>query len=98
MIVPLITLSDIQRAELEDACKHHPKPYLREKCAAVLKVAQGASCRDVAASGLLLRHAPDSVSDWIAAYTRHGLDGLLVQKGRGRKPAFSPSVSRCAAG
>jgi hypothetical protein len=38
------------------------------------------------------RHAPDTLSDWIAAYRYKGLAGLLVHPGRGRKPAFSPSL------
>src|SRR5262249_25779442 len=88
----LIQLSQAQRQELEQARKHHAKAYLREKCAALLKIAAGYSRREVAATGLNNAHAPDTLSDWIAAYQQAGLAGLLVHKGRGRKPAFSPSL------
>jgi transposase len=87
----LITLSDEQRAELEHARKHHVKPYVREKCAAIIKVADGRSCREVAKSGLVNAHALDTITDWIKAYAEHGLEALVVHPGRGRKPAFSPS-------
>jgi transposase len=89
-MTPMISLTVEQRAELEHARKHHSKPYMREKCAAILKVADGQSCKDVAASGLLNTHAPDTISDWLKAYLEHGLQALAVHPGRGRKPAFSP--------
>jgi hypothetical protein len=94
----LVEWSEQQRAQLQSACKHHAKPYVREKCAALLKVAIGRSCQEVARTGLLNRHAPDTLSDWIASYQQEGLDGLLVHKGRGRKPAFSPSRPDTGAG
>lgn len=90
MMTPIISLTDEQRAELENARKHHPKPYMREKCAAILKVADGQSCKEVAASGLVNAHAPDTISDWLKTYLEKGLQALVVHPGRGRKPAFSP--------
>ena len=91
MIVPLVQWSQEQLAQLEQASKHHPKPYVREKCAALLKLGQGRSCREVGQTGLLTRHAGDTLAHWAARYQQEGLEGLLVQTGRGRKPAFSPS-------
>lgn len=69
-----------------------PQPYLRERAAALLKVAAGASASAVARHGLLRRRKPQTVAAWVKRYQAEGLPGLTVRPGRGRKPAFSPSV------
>jgi hypothetical protein len=84
-------LTEQQVQEVEQARDHHPKPYVREAAAAILKVAAGQSARQVALVGLLRRRDPESVSGWIARYQRAGLKGLMVSDGRGRKASFSPS-------
>lgn len=86
-----IKLSDAQTAELKKAVRTHPKPYVRERATGILKVADGNSLRQVAYHQLLTRHAPETVKGWCESYLAGGLDALLVKKGRGRKPAFSPS-------
>lgn len=86
-----LELSSEQHAELEEARKHHPKPYVRERAAAILKVAKGQSMREVALHELLTVHEPETIREWIDRYLAEGLPGLLVKPGRGRKPAFSPS-------
>jgi len=95
MAKPLtITLTAEQRHELERARDHHPKPYVRERASAILKIADGATGRQVALIGLLKERDPDSVYAWLHAYQRSGVAGLTVRAGRGRKPAFSPSARR----
>lgn len=89
-----VTLTDEQRRELEQTRDHHELPYMREKAAAILKIAGGQSGRDVALHGLLQHRRPDTVYEWVHRYQAEGLAGLVVQDGRGRKPAFSPSVPR----
>ena len=87
-----LTLSSIERAELEDLRDHDPRPYIRERCAALLKIADGASPHHVALHGLLKPRDPDSVYGWLERYLAQKLAGLTIRKGRGRKPAFSPYV------
>jgi transposase len=87
-----IVLTEVQRRELERIRDHHERPYVRERAAAILKVAVGHSGRQVALHGLLRVRAEQTVYDWIHRYEAEGTPGLLVQKGRGRKPAFSPSA------
>ena len=58
----VVTLNASQRQELEDARDAHEKSYVRERAAAILKIAEGASGRSVALSGLLKRRKPDSMS------------------------------------
>lgn len=88
-----LVLSAHQIKELEQARDKHPLPYVRERAAALLKIAAGQSGRDVALHGLLKARWPDTVYDWVKRYQAEGLKGLLVRPGRGRKPAFSPSPS-----
>ena len=83
-------LTPRQRRTLVRVRDHHPKPHLREKAAAVLKVAEGWHLRDVAQFGLLRPRSRNSVSAWIARYQARGVAGFKVRAGRGRKPAFSP--------
>jgi hypothetical protein len=87
---PLVLDPD-QRATLTAARDHHPKPYVRERASALLKVASGlAIC--CAAAGSLRPRRPETVGAWVHGYLRRGISALLVAKGRGRKPAFSPDA------
>ena len=85
-----LTLSAEQRAQLEDLRDHDPLPYLRERAAALLKVADGMKAAHVAASGLYRPRKPDTLYRWLSSYQREGLPGLRIKAGRGRKPAFFP--------
>jgi hypothetical protein len=85
-----LELDEVARQTLEAMRDHHPKPYLRERAAALLKIADGATVSWVAKQGLLRPRHRDRVSDWLDRYERHGLGGLYIRPGRGRKPAFPP--------
>lgn len=87
-----LTLTPEHRAELETARAHDRRPYLRERAAALLKVADGWSGRRVARHGLLVARKPDTLYRWLDAYQRGGLNGL-VQRPRGHR-GFSPSAGR----
>jgi len=84
----LVTVAERQAlTELRD---HSPKAYLRERAAALLKVADGMPAARVARTGLLRPRKPDTVYAWIDRFIEAGSAGLQIQAGRGRKPAFSP--------
>jgi transposase len=87
-----LTLSTTQRLELEDMVNTGYKPYLRERAAALLKIADGQPGNYVAAFGLLKKRRKNTVYDWVARYQAEGIQGLVMLEGRGRKPSFSPSV------
>jgi transposase len=91
------SLSAEQQAELTRLRDHHPKPYLRERAAALLKVAAGAPIAHVAAHGLLRPRDEETVSAWIARYRQQGVAGLGVRPGRGRKPASAQNHATPAA-
>ncbi len=86
-----LKLSVEQRAELEQMRDRHPKPYIRERAAALLKIAAGHSGREVALRGLYKARHPDTIYKWVRRYKEEGAKGLYIREGRGRKPAFSPS-------
>lgn len=89
-----LTLSAEQQAALVRLRDHASKPYLRERAAVLVAVAQGASIRQAAQHAGLKPHDADTVCAWVARYRQAGLDGLTIAKGRGRKPASFPRVAR----
>jgi hypothetical protein len=70
------------RGQLERHRDHDPRPQVRERCAAVLKVADGQSAHAVARRGLLKPRKPDTVYWWLDLYEREGLSGL-IRRGHG---------------
>jgi hypothetical protein len=89
-----LELSEAQRRELETVRDHHELPYLRERAAAILKVAEGHSGYQTARNLLNRAHWQDTIYEWVKRYQAAGVEGLKIRSGRGRKPAFSPSVPR----
>lgn len=87
-----LTLTSEQEHELLTLRDRAEKPYLRERAAALLQVAEGETTSQVAEEGLLRPRCRQSVSAWVHRYQAEGLSGLEIRAGRGRKPAFSPSA------
>ena len=87
-----LVLNEAQLKELTHTRAHHSVAHFRVKAAALLKVAQGEAISQVARSGLLKPVDRHTVKDWIVRYLADGLVGWKVQTGRGRKPAFFPSL------
>jgi len=91
MPAPLsVRLSSDQIGELERLRDRDPTPHVREKAAAVLKVAAGQSARAVARAGLLRPRRRETVAARVRRYLAEGAAGRRVRPGRGRTPAFSP--------
>jgi transposase len=84
------TMTDDERIQLEWMRDHHDKPYMRERASAMLQIDSGKSPHYVAKHGLLKQRDPDSVYTWLDRFEEAGIDGLKIEPGRGRKPAFSP--------
>ena len=80
-----LALSASERAALLFHRDHDPKPYVRERCAAVLKVAEGHSPYAVANAGLLRPRDPDTVYAWLDHYQAEGLPGLLAHQHGGNR-------------
>jgi hypothetical protein len=91
MAVPhQLSLALDERAALERLRQTARFPYLRERAAALLKIADGQSAAAVARGGLLRPRQPETVCHWLHRYRAEGIAGLTIRSGRGRKPAFSP--------
>ena len=67
-----LQLSPEQRAELEATRDRDQRPYLREKAAALLKIADGMTPNAVALHGLLRCRDPDTVYGWLDDYELAG--------------------------
>ena len=75
-----LTLQPKQRAELLHHRDHDPRPYVRERTAALLQIADGASPHAVARHGLLRPRDPDSVYSWLDLYQTQGVAGLVAHR------------------
>jgi len=81
-----ITLTDKELKALEKIRDTHPRPYMRERAATILKVAGGMSPRSVARFGLLKERKTDTIYNWLNLWEKYRLSGFIIKKGRGRKP------------
>ncbi|MDP9469912.1 MAG: helix-turn-helix domain-containing protein [Chloroflexota bacterium] len=89
-----LRLTEAERRTLVALRDGGPKAYLRERAAALLKIADGQSAAHVARAGLLRPRQPDTGYRWLHRYQAAGIVGLWDRPGRGRKPAFSPLPPR----
>ena len=67
-----LALTDAQRQDLIQYRDHDPRPYVRERCAALLKIADGRSPHAVARHGRLKPRDPDTVYEWLHVFERFG--------------------------
>jgi Helix-turn-helix domain len=81
MAIPrTIRLKTREHRELEYYRDHDARPYVRERCGALLKVATGQRPHAVARQGLLKPRDPDTLYGWVARYEEEGLAGLLTHQ------------------
>ena len=81
-----LNLTDAQREELIYHRDHDSRPYIRERCAALLKIADGKAAYWVARHGLLKPRKPDTVYGWLNWYESEGLKGIIGnQQGGSRR-------------
>ena len=75
-----LKLSQEEEANLQEQRDHNPRPYVRERCAALLKIARGKSAYWVSQHGLLQKRDPDTVYNWLNIYQTEGLVGLIARQ------------------
>lgn len=83
-----LTLTEAQRHELSRSRDHDPRPFVRERCAALLKLADGLAPHAVARQGLLRPRDPDTVYAWLDRYQAVGLGGLLAHQHGGNRRSW----------
>ncbi len=81
----MLELTHVQRQELLDHRDPDPQPDVRERCAAMVTMADGQTAHAVAHQGLLKRRDSDTVYGWLVHYQRAGLPGLLARQPSGRR-------------
>jgi hypothetical protein len=75
-----LDLSEAEQVTLQEAARHHPHPDVRERCAALLKIADGQTPHWVALHGLYVSRDPDSVYQWLHWYQEYGIAALLSHR------------------
>jgi hypothetical protein len=88
MVWRTITLTEEQRQELLKLRDHDPRPYVRERGAAILKIADGQSPHLVATQGLLKPRDPDTVYAWLDRYEAEGAAGLIAHPQGGSRGRY----------
>jgi hypothetical protein len=83
-----LSLSPADRNCLTDHRDHDRRPDVRERCAAILKVADGRSAHFMAREGLLKPRDPDTIYSWMDRFEEQGVEGLIEcqQGGNHRQP------------
>lgn len=76
----VLRLSEAERQTLEEGARHHPHADARERCAALLKVADGHSPHWIAKQGLLVSRHPDVVYHWVYWYQEEGIAFLTCHR------------------
>jgi len=87
-----LELTEAQRQELLHYRDHDTRPYVRERCAALLKIADGQSPHAVARHGLLKSRDPDTVYSWLDWYERYSLWSVThFQQGGAHRRGLRPN-------
>jgi hypothetical protein len=72
-----LDLTDPQRQEVLFHRDHDPRPYVRERCGALLKIADGQAPHAVARPGLVHPRTPDPGYSWLDWYEQLGLRSVI---------------------
>jgi len=80
-----LELKTKQRQELAEYRDHDARPYMRERCGALLKIAGGQTPHAVARQGLLKLRDPDTLYGWLRIYEEAGVSGLVAHHHGGKR-------------
>lgn len=90
-----LVLKTREQRELEYYRDHDARPYVRERCGALLKIAGGETPHAVAKQGLLQPRDPDTLYGWLQRYEDEGMAGLVFhQHGGERRRSLRGACSR----
>src|SRR5215211_258734 len=80
-----VRLKTREQRELEHDRDPDPRPYVRERCGALLKIAAGVPPHAVARQGLLKPRDPDTLYGWLQIYENEGVAGLVAHQHGGER-------------
>ncbi len=83
-----LSLTEEQRQELLRLRDHDARPYVRERGAALLKIAVGDTAHRVAKRGLLKPRDPDTVYSWLDLYQASCAQGLIAHPQGGSRGRY----------
>jgi len=90
-----LRLKTREQRELEHYRDHDARPYVRERCSALLRIATGETPHAVARHGVLKPRDPDTLYGWLDVYEEEGMVGLLAHRqGGDRRRVLRGSRSR----
>jgi len=75
-----LRLKTREQRELEHYRDHDARPYVRERCSALLQIAAGEAPHAVARQGVLKPRDPDTLYGWLQVYEEEGMAGLLAHQ------------------
>ena len=75
-----LRLKTREQQALEYYRDHDARPYVRERCSALLKVAAGETPHAVARQGVLKPRDPDTLYGWLEVYEDEGMAGLIAHQ------------------
>jgi hypothetical protein len=81
-----LVLKTREQQELEHYRDHDARPYVRERCSALLRIAAGEAPHAGARQGVLKPRAPDTLYGWLQVYEEEGVAGLLAHQHGGGPP------------
>ena len=80
-----IELTSEEKKKLEYHRDHDKEPYVRERCAALIKIAEGKSAHWVSQYGLFKKRDPDTIYSWLTIYETEGIEGLIAKRHGGSR-------------
>lgn len=83
-----LLLTNEQKQELVQLRDQTKREYVRERCAALLKIAAGQTAHWVAQAGLLKPRDPDTVYNWLNIYEAEGIAGLQTHQQGGNRRGY----------
>jgi hypothetical protein len=87
-----VVLKTREQRELEHYRDPDARPYVRERCGAILKIAGGETPHAVATQGLLKPRDPDTLYGWLQIDEDEGVAGLLAHQHGGERRRSLPGV------
>ena len=83
-----LRLKTREQRELEHYRDHDARPYVRERCSALLRIATEKTPHAVARQGVLKPRDPDTLNGWLHVYEEEGVTGLLAHQQGGDRRRF----------
>ncbi len=84
-----VVLSPSELATLENGYKNGSKFHFRIRCHSLILSSQGLKVTEIAS---FYKKDEETIRKWMNKWASQGLSGLMIAKGRGKKPALRECV------